>query len=450
MTEDRDLFEGVPAAAQPGRAPEEPRIWTVAEANHLAAQTLKNIGEIWVEGEISNFHRHGSGHLYFSIKDDSAAMDAAMFRGSAMSLQMQPRDGLRVRIRGELTVYEQRGRYQIVVREMRPAGKGALFEAFEKLKKELAARGWFDRKRPLPWMPRRIGVVTSTHTAALRDILNVLGRRCPIVPVLISPCRVQGEGAAAEIAQAIRSLQSPALGIETIIVARGGGSIEDLWAFNEEPVARAVFESAIPVISGVGHETDFTMCDFVADLRAPTPSAAAEHAVPDISEIAQQLPLLSTGLRTGVSAALQRLRLRLRTAAGSRVFHEPRAFAQRQGERVRHLEERMRWSLRRQVETRAQAADEAGRMLRTRFIYAAAQAVAVPRTRLDALAGRLRDLNPRAVLRRGYSIARTPEGRVIGSIHALKTGDVLTTEFHDGRAESIVQTLAPDPRKETP
>ncbi|MBX3716215.1 MAG: exodeoxyribonuclease VII large subunit, partial [Burkholderiales bacterium] len=265
-------------ASQPPSAP-----LTVTELNRRSRQVLENqFGLVWVTGEISRATLAASGHWYFSLKDEGAAVDCAMFKGRAQYLEFRPENGLKVEVRARVTIYEPRGAYQLGVEQMRHAGLGALFEAFERLKARLGKEGLFDesRKRPLPTHPRAIGVVTSLAAAALRDILATLARRAPMVPVIVYPTLVQGEGAAAQVARAIATANARAE-CDVLLVARGGGSLEDLWAFNEEAVARAIAASAIPVVSGVGHETDFTIADFAADLRAATPTAAAVAASPD-------------------------------------------------------------------------------------------------------------------------------------------------------------------------
>ncbi|HUD71090.1 MAG TPA: exodeoxyribonuclease VII large subunit, partial [Dongiaceae bacterium] len=274
------------------------QVLTVAELNAMVGGLLReSLPALWVEGEISNLRRYPSGHTYFTLKDDAAQIAAVLFRGSSSFMKFRPEDGLKVIVHGRVGLYEARGGYQIVVERMEPAGLGALQLALEQLKTRLQAEGLLDpaRKRPLPLLPRRIGLVTSERGAALRDILRVLERRFAQVGVVLAPARVQGDGAAEEIAAAIAALNRLG-GLDAIIVARGGGSIEDLWAFNEEIVARAIAGSAAPVISAVGHETDVTLADLVADLRAPTPSAAAEMVTLSRREVADRLGSLRTRL----------------------------------------------------------------------------------------------------------------------------------------------------------
>jgi exodeoxyribonuclease VII large subunit len=263
--------------------PDAPPVITVAELNRRARNLLENHFEtLWVAGELSNVKKAPSGHWYFALKDSAAAIDCAMYQSRARFLDFRPENGQQVEVRARVTLYEPRGTYQLNVDEMRKAGRGALYEAFEKLKARLDKEGLFEagRKKPVPRFARAIGVVTSPAAAALRDVLTTLARRAPMIPVIVYPAQVQGEGAAAQIAGAVRIANERAE-VDVILVCRGGGSLEDLWAFNEEVVARSIFASRIPVVSGVGHETDFTIADFVSDLRAPTPTAAAAAASPD-------------------------------------------------------------------------------------------------------------------------------------------------------------------------
>jgi len=284
-----------------------PPVVTVSELNRYAKQLLeKNIPLMWIAGEISNLTRATSGHWYFTLKDDSAQVRCAMFRHKNQYLDWRPENGMQVEVRALVTLYEQRGEFQLSVENLRRSGLGALYEAFEKLKARLSAEGLFDdaRKKPLPLFPRQIGVITSPAAAALRDVLTTLRRRMPGIPVVLYPTPVQGEGAGAKVADALRSaaLRSEC---DVLILCRGGGSIEDLWAFNEESVARAVADSPIPVVCGVGHETDFTIADFVADRRAPTPTAAAEMASPDRLELIRQLGGLESRLTRQLNQALE-------------------------------------------------------------------------------------------------------------------------------------------------
>jgi exodeoxyribonuclease VII large subunit len=299
-------------------------IWTISQLTRRVKGLLEEqIGAVWISGEISNWKLAASGHAYFTLKDAGSQIDAVMFKGSINKLKFQPQTGLEVIAHGRVTVYEARGNYQIVLDDMQPKGMGALQLAFERLKKKLELEGVFDaaHKKPLPMLPRRIGIVTSPTGAAIRDMLNVLGRRFANVHVLLYPAKVQGDGAAAEIVQGIRALDR--WGVDVMIVGRGGGSLEDLWAFNEEPVVRAVFEAQTPVISAVGHEIDFTLCDFAADLRAPTPSAAAELVIQEQEALAQRIHLLRKRLAKALTQRVERARHRLGLAQGSYYFKRP-------------------------------------------------------------------------------------------------------------------------------
>lgn len=368
--------------------------------------------ELWIEGEISNFRRHTSGHWYFTLKDEGAMLRCASFRMQNRMIRFMPEDGLVVRAHGRLSLYEARGEYQLIIEYMEPVGVGALQLGFEQLKRRLAAEGLFDteRKRPLPLLPRCIGVVTSPTGAAVRDILRVIRRRNEAMNVLIAPARVQGDGAAREIARAIELLNEREE-VDVIIVGRGGGSAEDLWCFNEEAVARAIFDSRVPIISAVGHETDFTVADFVADLRASTPSAAAEIVTAARDEISARL----TGLREDMAAALRyRLleqRNRVQELQASRAFDDVhtriRRVAQRFDEAVYAMETAMRQRL-----------TQAGE-------------------RFAVSSGKLHSLSPLAVLGRGYSIAYDLQGRIIKRAADVQPGERLRLRVADGEMECI-------------
>jgi exodeoxyribonuclease VII large subunit len=315
----------------PAPAPAPPRIYGVSELLKAARVTLESrFAEVRVEGEVSGLKRSGNGHIYFTLKDAEAQLDCVMYAREAGRLKFTLEEGMAVRCRGRLTIYEARGRFQMTVDKIEPTGAGALALAFEQLKQRLGAEGLFDpgRKRPLPFLPRRIGVVTSPQGAVLRDIVRVAHRRFP-VPILLAPTHVQGEGAALGIAAGIRKLEAIA-DVDVIIVARGGGSLEDLWAFNEEPVARAIHACRVPVISAVGHETDFTIADFVADLRAPTPSAAAERAVPIRDDLTAELDLLRRRGGRALAETARRARHELERARAAPRRSAPPARVRRQ------------------------------------------------------------------------------------------------------------------------
>jgi exodeoxyribonuclease VII large subunit len=413
--------------------------------------------EVHVEGEISNLRRHTSGHWYFTLKDEAAALRCACFRMQNRLIRFTPEDGLTVSARGRLSVYEARGEYQLVVEYLEPVGVGALQLAFEQLKARLAAEGLFDpeRKRPLPLLPRWIGIVTSPTGAAVRDIVRVIRRRTEAVSVLIAPARVQGEGAAFDIARAIRVL-SARKEVDVIIVGRGGGSHEDLWCFNDERVARAIVNSRVPVISAVGHETDFTIADFVADLRASTPSAAAEMVAAAHGEISARV----AGLRSDLSRALRyrvlELRSRIAELESNRAFDgvqmKIRSTAQRMDEATRSMETMLRDAVktgraglaalvlrlseadlrRGMIGKRASLEAASGRLRAT-----ARSTLDHSRERLSIGAGKLASLSPLGVLARGYAIVFGEDGRVVKSAADLDSGDRLTVRVSDGTFAAV-------------
>lgn len=440
------------------------RIYPVSELTGIIKNLLENhLSSVWVEGELSNVHPHSSGHIYFSLKDSQAQISCAMFRGQASKLTMEPVNGLQVRVQGRISVFEPRGQYQLIAERMEPAGLGSLFEQFEQLKKKLAQEGLFDtdRKRTLPLVPQRVALVTSPSGAAIRDMLNVIDRRFPNLHILVAPVPVQGQGAAARIAKALDWLNANRPDLDALIVGRGGGSIEDLWAFNEEVVARAVSASRIPVISAVGHETDFTICDFVADLRAPTPSAGAELLVPRKMDLIDKLADLQTRLHAGQQARLATLQHRLHKAAHSyalrepmnrtRTFHErirtlrgqllsqSRAHLQHQRQRISQQPLLLARSMERRLQRDSQKIDE----LQVQLAHHTHNRLQQESRRLQQLAAQLRALDPAGVLERGYSITRTASGELISNLATIQQGDTIETQLKDGRLTSTVQTRTP-------
>lgn len=363
--------------------------------------------DVWITGEISNLSRPASGHIYFTLKDQNSALKCVIWRMSAGRIGVSMQSGMAIEAHGYVSVYERDGQYQLYVDAVRPAGEGYLYQEFLRLKARLEAEGLFEteRKRPIPEVPARIGIVTSPTGAALQDMLNTLRRRYPLAEVVISPAAVQGEEAPAEIAAAIERLNREP-GIEVILLARGGGSLEDLWSFNDERVVRAVVNSDIPVISGVGHETDFTLADFAADLRAPTPTAAAELASPDIMDVRERLVAMATQLNntlSGISAA-ERLRL---SAASSAL---------------------LRVSPMNQVRSDRQRLDE----LTGRITLAIEHSLQISRMRTVNLHNRLGSLNPFAVLKRGYAIVTNAAGEIIHSVNQTAREDTLDVRIADG------------------
>lgn len=366
------------------------------------------LNAVWVRGEISNFKLHTSGHIYFTLKDDTTQVKCVMFRSSAQRLRFRPESGMAVLVHGNVTVFERDGAYQLYCEEMEPAGVGALHLQYEQLKSRLQAEGLFDKelKRPLPQLPRRIAIITAPTGAAIRDMITVSRRRFPGVNIVIAPALVQGAEAPASLIRAL-SLAARLDGVEVIIIGRGGGSLEDLWAFNDEALARAIRACPVPVVSAVGHETDFTIADFVADMRAPTPSAAAEMVVPSRADLLAQIDGLRSRLVTLARRHVERKRLRLKGLADRPVLQRPQG---------RLLQDRQRL-------------DELVR----RLGFTGGHLVQSHRRDLAGLAARLDALSPLAVLSRGYAIARTGEGQVIKEAGAVAVGDQVDVMLHRGR-----------------
>jgi exodeoxyribonuclease VII large subunit len=386
----------------------ERRVLTVSELNAQVHQLLDaSFPELWVEGEVSNCRAYPSGHTYLSLKDEKAQVRAVLFKGASFGLKFKLTDGLKVLARVRVTSYEPRGELQLIINGAEPREKGALQLALEQLKAKLQAEGLFDeeRKRPLPPYPKRVGVVTSGAGAAVRDIIHVLSRRWPGLEIRVWPVRVQGAGAAAEIAAAVEGFNALAPDTEVLLVGRGGGSIEDLWAFNEEPVARALAGSAIPTISCVGHETDWTVADLVADLRAPTPSAAAELAVPERAAVEDRLAERVDAMAQTLRDRLEDLERRLSYAARHPLLQDPRRLWEQRAQRVDELAARLPEAARRVLER-----------LSLRF---------------GATAGKLDAISPLKVLGRGYAIA-TLRGRVLTRAGQAKAGDRIGVRLSEG------------------
>lgn len=442
----------------------EKTILTVSRLTLLLRGVLEeNFDQVWVQGEISNFSHPSSGHLYFSLKDAGAQLRCVMFKGSAKNLKFKPGDGMALLARGRISIYDQRGEYQLICEYIEPAGVGALQAAFEQLKQRLAGEGLFDpsRKRPLPSFPRRVGVITSATGAAIHDILNVLKRRFAALEVLLYPVRVQGEGAALEIARAVEDMNRHALA-DVLIVGRGGGSLEDLWPFNEEVVARAVVRSKIPVISAVGHETDWTICDFAADLRAPTPSAAAEMVIASAAELRGQVDYLHHRMRLAMESRLATMEGQV--AQLRRALHDPGTMLGHLSQRVDDLSERLELALRNSLIRRREqfvrlestllhhAPDRRAEQLRQRIALLSGLAERLMIQRLDRIrqgfaadAARLEVLSPLSTMSRGYSIAvRKADGRVVSDASRLAVGEMLRLCLCSGAAECRVEELLLD------
>ncbi|MFH1208301.1 MAG: exodeoxyribonuclease VII large subunit [Candidatus Omnitrophota bacterium] len=393
------------------------KIFTVSQLNRQSRLLLESrISAVWVEGEISNFKHHSSGHIYLTLKDESAQIQAAFFSQYQRGLRFELKDGLKVLAFCRVSIYEARGQYQLYIERVEPQGVGAFQLAFQQLKEKLAKEGLFaeERKRPIPKFPKTVGVITSPAGAAIHDILNVMNRRFCGTHVLLYPVKVQGEGAAVEIAAAVGTMNERAEA-DVLIVGRGGGSLEDLWAFNEEPVARAVFGSRIPVISAVGHESDWTICDLVADLRAPTPSAAAELVVSSRLELEEHLRGHKERLDLAMNGICERYREQFSGLASSAAFRQPRYLLDQFTGRMDDLGRRMESRVTTLVSSKSQI--------------------------FQGIMGRLNALNPLAILERGYSVSFNEKGDILKNVRQISKGDVIQTRLHKGSLVSKVSAI---------
>ena len=426
---------------------------------------------IWVEGEISNHRLPGSGHHYFTLKDAGAQLACVLFRGAAAKNRVELADGMQVQVFGIVSVYEARGQYQLIAQTVQPKGFGDLQAKFEALKSKLDAEGLFapEKKKPIPTFPRTIGIVTSPTGAAIRDMINVFARRAPWVRLIVEPVRVQGEGAAEEIAAGIKKLETdPDIPRpDLVIIARGGGSIEDLWSFNEEVVARAIAECGIPVMSGVGHEIDFTIADFVADRREPTPSAAAENAVPDGSSLRRHLEMLASSLEVQTDAELASRRRIVDSLKRELEAREPGRKLQSWAQSLDYLSERHQAAATNRLREMRVDLESAGQRLRSiqpektliRSRDSVAQlaedldkltirAVDENRRRLESIGNVMHSLSPQSVLTRGFSLTTDSKGNLVTDAERLSTGDAIVTHFAKGEARSTVDEVTarkPDP-----
>ncbi len=392
-----------------------PTVYSVSQLNSYVKGVLdrdENLAHIFVTGEISNFKAHYSGHLYMTVKDETASIKAVMFAGNATKLRFKPENGMKILAFGTVSLFPRDGSFQLYINDMQPDGVGALNIAFEQLKKKLEAEGLFrqEYKKPLPKFPQKIGVVTSSTGAAVQDIINVLKRRYPVAEVVLRPCQVQGEGAAEDIAKAIFEFNK-LKGADVLIVGRGGGSIEDLWAFNEEIVARAVFASEIPIISAVGHETDYTICDFVADLRAPTPSAAAECAVPDIFELKSNIVSLKQHIFTLTRNSVNMERSKISSLEKSLALRDPVTNINEQRKELVYLTEKLT-SLTNSV-------------------------LDSNKSKISSLAGKLDALSPLNVISRGYALVEK-DNKPVTKVKDLKKDDVISIKLSDGQVKANI------------
>jgi exodeoxyribonuclease VII large subunit len=446
----------------------ERKIFKISElSRHVRERLEANFSNIWVEGQISNFSRAASGHLYFTLKDESAQLRCICFRQQARLLKFRPEDGLEIIVRGSISVYERRGEYQLVAEHLEPLGVGALQLAFEQLKKKLAAEGLFDAagKKSLPRFPRRIGIITSPTGAVIQDMIRVLERRHKNLHLLVYPVRVQGDGAAGEMVEALRVFNDvPPKGVpvDVIIIGRGGGSLEDLWAFNEETLARAIAGSQVPILSAVGHETDFTIADFVADLRAPTPSAAAELVIETQQQVEKQITTMQESLRREMQYRLLDCQKRLTELIARRGFQNLRMVvaqaAQRSDDAAARLMEsahaalrllRHRWE---EQDTFLRHFDLRGRQERLRLLWSRHTVnlvhgmqlhIVEKRGLLDPLQAQLEQLSPKKILERGYAIVKDSSGNALRRAADTSAGETITVQLGIGHLEADVKKVIP-------
>jgi exodeoxyribonuclease VII large subunit len=420
-----------------------------------------HLQDLWIKGEISNFTNHSRGHMYFTLKDEQARIQAVMFAGYNRYLTFKPENGMKVLVRGEISVYEPSGNYQVYVKEMQPDGIGALYLAYEQLKKRLEQEGLFapEHKKPIPKFPRYIGVVTSPTGAAIRDILTTIHRRYPLAKVILFPTLVQGAQAAPSIVQSIEKANE--LGyLDVLIVGRGGGSIEELWAFNEESVARAIFASRIPIISAVGHETDYTIADFVADLRAPTPTGAAELAVPHVADLLERVTDRKARLIRAMKERIMQSEKKLQTLQTSYAFRYPQRLYEQKEQQLDLLLDRLRRQMKQTVEknehrlnqlhlllmkhhpeARLQKANEQRQTLEKMLIRNMNTVVKQKQWAFTSSLAKLEALSPLKIMERGYSLVYDQQKAIVKSVHQLQLGDVVRIRFQDGQADCVVSQL---------
>jgi exodeoxyribonuclease VII large subunit len=444
--------------------PMDRRVWKVRDlVAAVRTHIERDYADTWVEGEISNFRAHDSGHLYFTLKDENSQLSAVMFRTQARLLRFRPENGMQVVVRGRITIYEDRGQLQISAEYLEPKGAGALQIAFEQLKAKLEAEGLFEsaRKKPIPALPRRIGIITSPQAAALRDILNILERRHHTANILIFPAQVQGESAALEVSAGIRYFNK-ARNVDVILVARGGGSAEDLAAFNHEGLARTVVGSHIPIISAVGHETDFTIIDFVADLRAPTPSAAAELVIRSRQEVEEQLDGLHHRLEKGLRYHLLMARQKLTELAQHGAFARMVDALNRRQQKLDDLKHRLERAQRQMLELRRRRWETAAAAVRhydvrrmlagirqelearvSAITHAMRNLLLHRRSRADQLLGQLEALSPLAILERGYALVFDSSGKLLKDAMQVDTGDEISARLARGGVAATVKRRNP-------
>ena len=421
----------------------ERTVYSVGQINRYIKRMFEQdilLHSFYVRGEVSNLKYHTSGHIYFSLKDETGTLASVMFRGDRRGLAFAMKDGDRVIAKGSVSVYERNGSYQFYAKEIELEGAGLLYEKFLRLKKELGEMGMFDPmyKKPIPKYVKRVGVITAPTGAAVRDIINIARRRNPYVQLILYPAAVQGEEAVPSLVRGLSVMDQA--GVDVIIIGRGGGSIEDLWAFNEEEVARAIFACETPVISAVGHETDTTIADFTADLRAPTPSAAAELAVFDIARFDREIEARQRTLRNAVTERMRRLRLELRHYATRFEYLSPQSRLNEKRKRLADTEDRMARAMTEKIALSRRRADELRRDM-TLALRQTAQSVSL---RFRVLLEKYKGLNPLSRLQQGYSYAETGEGKTLRSVRQVRAGDLIRLHVTDGRIAASVKEAVPD------
>jgi len=419
----------------------QPQFITVTELNRLVKSELENcpyLNSIWVKGEIFNLTYHSSGHIYFTLKDDNAAVSAVFFRNYNKNMKFRLEDGMSVLVLGGLTVFEKRGSYQLNAVSVKPEGAGELQKRIEQLKKKLTAEGVFDpaRKRPLPFLPKRLGIVTSPTGAALHDIIKVALRRYPNIEIVLAPAKVQGDDAPVSIVRAIKELNRPQWRIDVIIAGRGGGSFEDLMPFNEEAVVMAYYNSLVPIISAVGHQVDHPLCDDAADAYAPTPSAAAELAVPVKSDLEDEIKYITGRINTSLAASLDRVKARIDSALSRRVFRDPGEIINMREMAVSDLEFRMASSMKGLISAHKE------RLLRVPDICMLERHILMNKKHAFVLQLQaVEKLSPMAILKRGYTVVTGKDKKIIKSVEKIKAGDRVEIRFHDGFAAAEIDSV---------
>jgi len=419
----------------------KPRIYSVAQINGLIKSEVENnpyLSSIWISGEVYNLTYHSSGHIYFTLKDDSSSISAVFFKYANKNLKFKLEDGMKILVFGGITVFEKRGSYQLNVLQARPDGAGELQKRIEQLKKKLADEGLFDlsRKKNLPFIPARLGIVTSPTGAAVRDIIKVALRRYSNIEIIIAPANVQGDDAAESIAAAIRELNNPKWNIDVIIAGRGGGSFEDLMAFNEEVVVRAFAGSAVPIISAVGHQIDHPLSDDAADIAAPTPSAAAELAVPVKSDIADEIEYLKTRMSNALSLNYTRNKTALQNLISKKIFKSPYEILNSRQMILSDIENRMVFLMRNRVSTLRE------KYLRLPDIFRIQRKLLVQKKHdLELLIQNLNNLSPLNIMSRGYSIVLDSNEKIIKSVKKIKQGDAVNIKFYDGSAVAVINSV---------